>query len=80
MLKRMCLNSFRTSLVYRSGGHLDHVTWTIYINFHSPYLRRLHLKISIEVVSGKMFENDSHIHVQSPGAGADNPTEVNFFH
>ena len=27
-----------------------------------------------------MIENAGHIHVYCPGAGADNPPEVNFFH
>ena len=26
-----------TYTVYRRGGHLGHVTWTIYINFRSPF-------------------------------------------
>ena len=28
----------------------------------------------------KMFENGGHIHVYSPGAGADNPLGTNVFH
>ena len=27
--------------IYGHDGHLGHVTWTIYINFHSPFPRRL---------------------------------------
>ena len=27
--------------IYSHGGHLGHVTLTIYINFHSPFLRIL---------------------------------------
>ena len=30
--------------------------------------------------SEKMFENNGHIHVYSPGAGADNPLGSNSFH
>ena len=29
--------------IYSHGGHLGHVTWTIYINFSSPFLRMLHM-------------------------------------
>ena len=25
--------------IYGHGGHLGHVTWTIYINFRSPFLK-----------------------------------------
>ena len=31
--------------IYGHGGHLGHLTWTIYINFGSPFPRRLHIKI-----------------------------------
>ena len=30
------------------GGHLGHVTWTIYINFRSPFPRRLHIKFGFD--------------------------------
>ena len=52
------------------GGHLGHVTCTIYINF----LCNLTL-IGQVVLEKKVFENNGHIHVHvySPGAGADNP-------
>ena len=30
------------------GGHLGHVTWTIYINFRSPFQRRLHIKFGFD--------------------------------
>ena len=30
--------------IYGRGGHLGHVTWIIYINFRSPFPRRLHIK------------------------------------
>ena len=29
--------------IYSHGGHLGHVTWTIYINFRSPFKRMLHM-------------------------------------
>ena len=28
--------------------HLGHVTWTIYINFRSPFLRMLHMKFGFD--------------------------------
>ena len=34
------------------GGHLGHVTWTIYTNFGSPYPRRLHIKFGFDWPSG----------------------------
>ena len=54
--------------IYGHGGHLGHVTWTIYINFLSPFPRRLHMKFGFDwprSFSGK--------DVFSPGTGADNP-------
>ena len=33
-------------------GHLGHVTWTIYINFHPPFPRRLHIKFCFDWPSG----------------------------
>ena len=34
--------------IYSHGGHLGHVTWTIYINFRSPFLRMLHMKFGFD--------------------------------
>ena len=34
------------------GDHLGHVTWTIYINFRSPFPRRLHIKFGFDWPSG----------------------------
>ena len=34
------------------GGNLGHVTWTIYINFRSPFPRRLHIKFGFDWPSG----------------------------
>ena len=50
------------------GVHLGHVTCTIYINF----LCNLTL-IGQAVSEKRVFENNGHIHVYSPGSGADNP-------
>ena len=33
--------------IYSHGGHLGHVTWTIYTNFCSPFLRMLHMKFDL---------------------------------
>ena len=69
--------------IYGHGGHLGHVTWTIYIHFCSPFPKRLHIKFGFvgQAVSvEKMFEIGGHIQVYSPGAGADNPLGSNFFH
>ena len=38
--------------IYSHGGHLDHVTWTIYIKFCSPFLRMLHMKFDFDWPSG----------------------------
>ena len=33
--------------IYEQGGHLGHVTWTIYINFRSPFPRRLYKNLAL---------------------------------
>ena len=38
--------------IYGCGGHLGHVTWTIYISFHSSFLRMLYMKFSFDWPSG----------------------------
>ena len=38
--------------IYSHGGHLGHVTWIIYINFRSPFLRMLHMKLGFDWPSG----------------------------
>ena len=38
--------------IYRRGGHLGHVTWTIYTNFDSPFPRTLHITFGSEWPSG----------------------------
>ena len=35
---------WRVFTIYGRGGHLGHVTRTIWTNFHSPILRSLHMK------------------------------------
>ena len=34
--------------IHSHGGHLDHVTWSIYINFRSPFLRMLNMKFGFD--------------------------------
>ena len=68
--------TFKVFTIYGRGCHLGHVTWIIYINFCSPYPSRLHMKFTLicqAVSEKKMFENNDHIHVYSPGVGTDNP-------
>ena len=38
--------------IYSHGGHLDHVTLSIYTNFRSPFLRMFHIKFGFEWPSG----------------------------
>ena len=38
--------------IYSHGGQLGHVTLTIYIHFHSPFLRMLHMKFGVDWPSG----------------------------
>ena len=45
--------------IYGHGGHLGHVTWTIYTNFCYPFQMRLYMKFGLDWPSGfrgKMFE------------------------
>ena len=34
--------------IYGHGGHLGHVTWTIYKNLRSSFLRMLHMKFGFD--------------------------------
>ena len=43
---------FRVFIIYGRGGHLGHVTWTIYTNFGSPFPRRLHIEFGFDWPSG----------------------------
>ena len=36
------------AIIYSYDGHLGHVTSTIYINFRSPFVRRLHMKFGFD--------------------------------
>ena len=47
------------SLLYGHGGHLGHVTWTIYINFGFPFPMRFIYNLTLidqAVSEEKMFE------------------------
>ena len=60
---------------------IGHVTWAIYINFHSPFLRMLHMKFVLigQVVSEKkMVKYYGNIHVYCPGVGTDQHLGSNF--
>ena len=62
--------------IYSHGGHLGYVTLAIYINFHSPFLRMLHMKFGFDWPSGfkeKICEYYGNIHVYCPGTRADMP-------
>ena len=62
--------------IYWLGGHLGHVTLTMFIYFLSPSQRSLHINVALisqAVLEKRVFENGGHIHVYSPRAGADNP-------
>ena len=37
--------------IYSHGGHLGHVTLTIYINVRSPFLRKLDMKFGFDRLS-----------------------------
>ena len=34
--------------IYGRGGHLGHVTWTIYTNLSSPFPRKLHIRFGFD--------------------------------
>ena len=44
---------FKVFTMYGHGGHLGHVTLTIYINFCSPFPRRLLIKFGFDWPSGE---------------------------
>ena len=43
--------------IFGHGGHLCHVTWTIYTNFRSLFLRRLHMKFDFDWPRGVRGED-----------------------
>ena len=56
---------FKVFTIYGHGGHLGHVTWTIYTNFRSSFPRRLHIKglESIRGFFGLRFSENSKFHI-----------------
>ena len=46
------LRFIKVFAIYSHGGHLGHVTLTIYITFHSPFLMMLHIKFGFDWPSG----------------------------
>ena len=46
------ISSLKVFLIYGRGGHLGHVTWTIYIYFLSPFPWRLHIKFGFDWPNG----------------------------
>ena len=42
----------KISVIYSHGGHLDHVTMTIYANFHSLFMGMLHIKFGFDCPCG----------------------------
>ena len=59
------------------------MTRTIYINFLSPFPRRLHINLALigqAVLEKKIFENGGHIYVYSPEADAEFSPGVQSFH
>ena len=62
---------FMVFTIYGHGGHLGHVTWNIYINFRSPFLRMLHMKFDWPSGSLKLCTDDGRTtehghHLSSP--------------
>ena len=45
--------------IYSHGGHVGHVTLTIYINFLSPFPRMLHMKFGFDWPCGFRGEDVS---------------------
>ena len=45
VLKKKIFNGFA---IYSHGGHLGYATLTIHVNFHSPFLRKLHTKFGFD--------------------------------
>ena len=43
---------FKAFTIYGHGGQLGHVTWTIYINFRSPFPKRFNIKFGFDWPSG----------------------------
>ena len=70
-------------VIYSYGGHLGHVTMTIYENFFSLFLRMLNIKFGFDWPSGlrdvRIFWSFTCIQYR-PGAGADNCLGLIYYH
>ena len=64
-------DSFKVFAIYSHGGHLGHVTITIYTNFHSLFLRMHHIKFGFNWPSG--FREDVIDMYIAPGQGQTTP-------
>ena len=64
--------------INKHGGHLGHVTCSIYISFLSYFPKNLALICQV-VSEKKVFDHNGYIHVYSPGTGADNPPGLKLF-
>ena len=68
--------------IYNHGGHLGHVTLTIYTNFHFPFLTMLHIKFGFDWPSSFREEclNIMIIYMYiAPGQGQTTPWGQNIF-
>ena len=50
-------NILKGFAIHSHGGHLGHVTWAIYTNFHSHFPMMLHIKFGFNWPSGFRDEN-----------------------
>ena len=52
---------FKIFVIYSHGGHLCHVTMTVYAKFYTLFLRMLHIKVQVDKDQEKaQSEKDSH--------------------
>ena len=83
VLENRIFQVFFTYKCIWSSSLLGHMTWTIYAIIVPPSkggsIQNLALTDQV-VLEMNMFENNGHLHVFSPGAGADDPLGSNFFY
>ena len=80
IIRLSSVEDLKVFTINEHGGHLGHVTCTIYINFPSYFPWRLHIKFGFGQAISEKFDNNGYIHVYSPGTGADNHLGSNSFH
>ena len=61
--------------IYSHGGHIGHLTLTVYTNFHSLFLRMLHKKFGFDWPSG-FREDIDHLYKPSFPLPKDAPHKV----